>query len=278
MSVTNCDSIILFPLFPTSPPGEGTAVARRGGTGVRSEPSSASGRRLTGLGESGRVLRFPLSPGERAEGRGNGTHTPTSLSPALRPHPVSARLTHPMQSKAITVRQYLAELSAERRSAIKSVRAVILKNLDPVFEEGMQYGMIGYYVPHRVYPPGYHCDPKQPLPFICLASQKNYMSLYLGCVYGPSERERRFREAWAKTGGKLDMGKSCVRFRKLDDLALEVIGESIRRVTARGFIEYYQSVLKETSRRPARSAATKSTGTKPKKRVIKSAHAKRRLR
>ena len=148
-----------------------------------------------------------------------------------------------MQSKATTVRQYLAELPADRRAAIEGVRAVILENIDPVFEEGMQYGMIGYYVPHRVYPPGYHCDPKQPLPFICLASQKNYMSLYLGSVYGP-EREKPFREAWAKTGKKLDMGKSCVRFRKLENLALDVIGESIRRVSARGFIQHYELMIK----------------------------------
>jgi|SRR6266540_3312107 len=118
-----------------------------------------------------------------------------------------------MQSKATTVLQYLKELPADRRSAIESVRAVILKNLDPVFEEGMPYGMIGYYVPHRVDPAGYHCDPKQPLPFICLASQKNYLSVYLGSAYGP-EREKPFREAWAWTGKKLDRGKSCIRFKK----------------------------------------------------------------
>src|SRR4051812_37152315 len=123
-----------------------------------------------------------------------------------------------MQSKATTVGQYLAELPPERRTAIETVRKVMLENLDPVFEEGMQYGMIGYFVPHRVYPAGYHCDPKQPLPFAALASQKNHMSVYLGCVYG-SERERAFREAWAKTGKKLDMGKACVRFKKPEDLA-----------------------------------------------------------
>jgi hypothetical protein len=161
-----------------------------------------------------------------------------------------------MQSRATTVQQYLAELPTERRAAIEAVRAVIRKNLDREFEEGMQYGMIGYYVSHRVYPPGYHCDPKQPLPFICLASQKNYMSLYLGCVYGP-EREKPFREAWAKTGKKLDMGKSCVRFKRLEDLALNVIGKSIRQVTARGFIKYYESVLKNLLRRPARRTAAK---------------------
>ena len=115
-----------------------------------------------------------------------------------------------MQRKATTVQQYLAELPAERRSAIESVRTVILKNLDPVFEEGMKYGMIGYYVPHRVYPPGYHCDPRQSLSFVCLASQNNYMSVYLGCVYGHPERYRWFCEACAKTGKKLDMGKPCV--------------------------------------------------------------------
>jgi len=156
-----------------------------------------------------------------------------------------------MQSKATSVQQYLRELSAERRDAIASVRAVILKNLDPIFEEGMQYGMIGYFVPHKIYPSGYHCDPTQPLPFVCLASQKNYMSLYLGCVYGNAERERWFREAWAKTGKKLDMGKSCLRFKKLDDLALDVIGETIRRLPARTFIREYESVFK-TARRKAK--------------------------
>jgi hypothetical protein len=148
-----------------------------------------------------------------------------------------------MQSKAATVAQYLAELPQERRAAIEGVRKVIRKNLDPLYEEGMQYGMIGYYVPHKVYPPGYHCDPKQPLPFICLASQKNYMSVYLGCAYGP-EREKRFRQEWEKTGKKLDMGKCCVRFRKLEDLALDVIRDSIRRMPAKKFIKEYETVIK----------------------------------
>lgn len=156
-----------------------------------------------------------------------------------------------MQSIATTVEQYLAELSAERRSALAEVRAVILKNLDPVFEEGMQYGMIGYYVPHKVYPAGYHCDPKQPLPFVCLASQKNYMSVYLGSVYGNPENECWFQEAWAKTGKKLNMGKSCLRFKKLDDLALDVIGESIRRVSAKNFIKHYELVLKSSRSKKA---------------------------
>src|SRR6478672_5651786 len=105
-----------------------------------------------------------------------------------------------MQSKAATVTQYLASLPADRRADVEAVRKVILKNLDKDYEEGMQYGMIGYYVPHRTYPAGYHCDPRQPLPFAGLASQKNYMALYLMCVYGEGELATWFRQAWAKTG------------------------------------------------------------------------------
>jgi hypothetical protein len=144
-----------------------------------------------------------------------------------------------MQSKAKTVEAYLAELPEDRRKAIAAVRSVIRKNLDKDYEEGMQYGMIGYFVPHRVYPAGYHCDPKQPLCFAGLASQKHYMSLYLMCVYAGREHAKWFEQALAKTGKKLSMGKSCLRFKKLEDLPLGVIGEAIRRVPARKFIEYY---------------------------------------
>lgn len=142
-----------------------------------------------------------------------------------------------MQSKAATVEQYLAELPADRRQPMEAVRQIILENLDADYEEGMQYGMIGYYVPHRVYPAGYHCDPKQPLPFAGLASQKNYMSLYLMCVYGDTPVTAWFRDAWSKTGKKLNMGKACIRFKKLDDLALDCIAELIRRVPAKKYIE-----------------------------------------
>ena len=158
-----------------------------------------------------------------------------------------------MQSKATTVEQYLAELPADRREAIQAVRAVIKKNLDKDYEEGMQYGMIGYFVPHRVFPAGYHCDPRQPLPFAALASQKNYMSVYLMSVYGESDEEKAFRAAWAKTGKKLDMGKCCVRFKKLEDLALDVIAEAIRRVPAKAYIAHYQSVMGKESSPAARS-------------------------
>jgi Domain of unknown function (DU1801) len=165
-----------------------------------------------------------------------------------------------MQSKATTVAQYLAELPEDRRKAIEAVRQVVLKNLDKDYEEGIQYGMIGYFVPHRVHPPGYHCDPKQPLPFAGLASQKNHMALYLMCTYGDTAHAKWFQDAWAKTGKKLDMGKACVRFKKLDDLALEVIGEAIKRVPAKKYIEHCEAALKTTGKQksqgPARAAAS----------------------
>jgi hypothetical protein len=172
-----------------------------------------------------------------------------------------------MQSKAATVEQYLSELPEERRAAIEAVRQVILKNLDKDFEEGIQYGMIGYYVPHRVYPAGYHCDPKQPLPFAGLGSQKNYMSLYLMCVYGQASQREWFEQAWAKAGKKLNMGKSCVRFKRLDELALDVIAEAIRRVSAKRYIEICESALKAYSKgtgasRGAAKAAASKTGSR----------------
>lgn len=160
-----------------------------------------------------------------------------------------------MISKAQTVKQYLAELPADRRAAIEAVRKVILKNLDKNYQEGMQYGMIGYYVPHSVYPSGYHCDPKQPLPFAGLASQKNHMAVYLMCVYGSPEHEEWFRKAWAKAGKKLDMGKSCIRFKKLEDIPLDVIGKAIARVPAKKFIAFYESAVQAANKRPKRSKA-----------------------
>lgn len=157
-----------------------------------------------------------------------------------------------MQSKATTVRAYLAELPPDRRKAIEAVRKVILANLDKDIEEAMQYGMIGYAVPHRVYPDGYHCDPKQPLPFAGLASQKQYMSLYLMSVYAMPEEEQWLRDRWKAAGKKLDMGKCCIRFKSLDDVPLEVVGEAIRRVTAKDHIAFYESVMKKPAKRVAK--------------------------
>ena len=157
-----------------------------------------------------------------------------------------------MQSKAATVEQYLAELPVDRRHVISAVRELIRKNIDKGYVEGMQYGMIGYVVPHSAYPAGYHCDPKQALPFVCLASQKNHMALYLMCVYEEGGKESWFHKAWAKTGKKLDMGKSCLRFKKLDDLALDVLAEVFQRMTVKKYIELYESCIKKMVERPTK--------------------------
>jgi hypothetical protein len=149
-----------------------------------------------------------------------------------------------MLSKAKTVKDYLASLPKDRRTDIEAVRKVILKNLDKGFEEGMSYGMIGYYVPHKLYPAGYHCDPKMPLPFAGLASQKNHLSLYLFCIYGSNEEALRFQSEWHKTGKKLDMGKSCIRFKKAEDIPLDVVGRTIARVTVARHIQWYEAAFK----------------------------------
>jgi hypothetical protein len=158
-----------------------------------------------------------------------------------------------MQSKARTVEQYLKELPADRRAIVAAVRQLILENIDQTFEEGMQYGMIGYYVPHSVYPAGYHCDSSQPLPYLCLASQKNYLSLYLMSLYADGADNAWFQAAWAKSGKKLDMGKSCVRFKTLEDLPLDVIAEAIRRVPAKKHIAQYENAIAGNARRKGES-------------------------
>lgn len=170
-----------------------------------------------------------------------------------------------MPGKARTVEEYLNELPEDRRAAISAVRAVILKNMDKNIEEGIQYGQIGYYIPHRFFPAGYHCDPKQPLPFAGLASQKSHMSLHLMCIYIEGD-EAGFQEAWLKTGKKLDMGKACVRFKKIEDVALDVIADLFKRTTAKAFIEKYQAAFPRTvTDKKARAAAKKKVSKSPSK-------------
>ena len=145
-----------------------------------------------------------------------------------------------MQSKAKTVTQYLAELPADRRKAIEQVRAMIRKHLPKGYEEMMQYGMIGYAVPLKLYPPGYHCKKDEPLPFLALASQKNNMALYMFCLYVDEKDRAQFQKEYKASGKKLDMGKSCIRFKKTEDLALDVIGRFIARVPVKKHIEVYE--------------------------------------
>ena len=175
-----------------------------------------------------------------------------------------------MTSNAKTVEAYLASLPDDRREAITAVRETILKNLDSGYREGVQYGMIGYVVPHSLFPAGYHCDPSKPLCYAGLASQKNYMSVYLMCIYGSKDHAKWFHDAWKKTGKKLDAGKCCIRFKKVDDLALDVIGEAIRRVPAKKYIESYQNFLDsrktKSGNKPARSAKPAAAKRKTKAR------------
>jgi hypothetical protein len=139
-------------------------------------------------------------------------------------------------STARTPEEYLDSLPEDRRAAVAAVRRVVLENLPDGFEEGMHYGMIGYYIPLERFPDTYN---GQPLGLAALANQKQHMALYLNNVYGDRTTESRFRERWAATGKKLDMGKSCVRFRRLEDLPLDVIGRTIAEESVEGYLERY---------------------------------------
>ena len=153
-------------------------------------------------------------------------------------------------SAATTPDEYVASLGAGRGAAVQAVRDVINANLPAGYEEGMAYGMIGWYVPLERFGDTYN---GQPVGLAALASQKNYLSLYLNSVYGDRGTEAWFRQRWAQTGKKLDMGKSCVRFRQLDDLPLEVIGETIARTDVDAFVRHYEAARgssRSTRKRP----------------------------
>jgi len=142
-----------------------------------------------------------------------------------------------VRSDASSVAEYLAELPPDRREAITTVRQVILDHLPPGFEEAMQYGMISYVVPLERYPNTYN---GQPLAVASLANQKNHMAIYLTGVYGDDGAQDWLRQRWATTGKKLDMGKSCLRFKRLEDLALDVVGEAIERTSLESFVAAYE--------------------------------------
>jgi uncharacterized protein YdhG (YjbR/CyaY superfamily) len=143
------------------------------------------------------------------------------------------------RSDAATPDEYIASLPEDRREAVAEVRRVIREHLPDGYTEGMAYGMIGWWVPLETFGDTYN---GQPLGLAALASQKNHIALYLNNVYGDRELEAWFRERWARTGKKLDMGKSCVRFRRLEDVPLEVIGETIARSDLGSYVTRYQEV------------------------------------
>ena len=142
-----------------------------------------------------------------------------------------------MKSAAGSVKKYLAGLPEERRDSLSAVRKVILDNLPEGYREGFGFGMIVYVIPLERYPDTYN---GQPLMIAALASQKNYMSLHLMCVYGHAPTGAWFKEEFRKTGKKLDMGKACIRFKKLDDLPLDLIGRAIARVSVESYISVYE--------------------------------------
>ena len=151
-----------------------------------------------------------------------------------------------MKYPATTPEQYVAQLPEDRQAAIQRLREVIRTHLPPGFEETMNYGMIGYVVPHSLYPAGYHCDPKLPLPFINLASQKQYIALYHMGVYADPALLEWFLEAYAQLGiGKPDMGKSCLRFKKPEKIPFDLIGELCTKVTPQAWIDRYESAIKK---------------------------------
>jgi len=151
-----------------------------------------------------------------------------------------------MQSSARTVGEYIKNLPIGRREAIREIRDVIKKNLPSGYEEGMQYGMISYFVPLSQYPDGYLNNKNTPLPYISLASQKQYISIYLMAIYGDKKADKWFREEYEKSGKKLDMGKSCVRARKIEDFPLDVIGKAVALVSSNELISLYEKSRKKS--------------------------------
>lgn len=149
-----------------------------------------------------------------------------------------------MQSKANAPEEYINELPDDRKEAVTKLRNIIKKNLPKGFKEGMGYGMISYTVPHTIYPPGYHCNPETPLPFMNLASQKNYISVYHMGLYGDNKLSKWFIKEYEKLGiGKLDMGKCCIRFKKMEKIPYQLIGDLSSKITPKEWIAIYEKNL-----------------------------------
>ena len=150
-----------------------------------------------------------------------------------------------MQSNAITPEEYIASIPEDRKKVMTDLRNAISKNIPKGFKEGMGYGMLGYVVPHSIYPSGYHCDPKKPLPFLGIASQKNHIAVYHMGIYADPKLLKWFQDTWPKhSKKKLDMGKSCIRFKKPEDVPIDLIGELAGKMTVDEWIACYESGLK----------------------------------
>ncbi len=150
-----------------------------------------------------------------------------------------------MTSNALTVEQYLEDLPDDRKAAMVRLRTIILQNLPKGFKEEMSYGMIGYVVPFEIYPSGYHCNPKLPLPFMSFASQKNSINFYHMMLYAEPSLHDWFVESYPKyCNQKLDMGKSCIRFKKIEHIPFDLIGELVKKICVEDWVKTYESKLK----------------------------------
>ena len=146
-----------------------------------------------------------------------------------------------MPTKPSTIQEYLNHIQEERQVPFDKLRNTILENIPKGFEEGMNYGMPSYYVPHSIFPAGYHCDPKLPLPFVSIVNQKNFIALYHMGVYADESIYNWFVEEYSKRCKyKLDMGKSCVRFKKMEDIPYGLIAELLEKFTPEAWIKLYQ--------------------------------------
>ena len=151
-----------------------------------------------------------------------------------------------MISKAKSPAEYLNEVPSDRLVAVEKLRNTILENLPHGFEEGMSYGMIGYYVPHSIYPKGYHCDSKLPLPFMSFASQKNSINFYHMGIYANKDIYEWFvLEYSIFSKKKLDIGKSCMRFKREEDIPYQLIGQLVQKISVKNWIETYESAFKK---------------------------------
>jgi hypothetical protein len=150
-----------------------------------------------------------------------------------------------MQSSARTPEEYLQSLPEDRKPAMTELRKVIKKNLPKGYKEGMGYGMLGWVVPHSLYPNGYHADPKQALPFLGIASQKNFIALYHMAIHADKDLHRWFVAEYAKhSKTKLDMGKSCIRFKKPDQIPFKLIGELASKISPEQWVEIYENQIR----------------------------------
>ena len=155
-----------------------------------------------------------------------------------------------MQFKAETILEYISQLPEDRKEPISKLRNIINQNIDRGFEEILNYNMPGWVVPHSLYPDGYHCDPKLPLPFLAITSQKHFIAVYhMGVYANPKLLEWFISEYPKHCSTKLDMGKSCIRFKKMENIPYNLIGELVVKMSANDWIMFYESNVKDARKR-----------------------------